>query len=512
MRLHPSFTALLLSVPLVVGCASTRGRADDALRAGNYTNAVALYRKVLAENPKDAEVQALLLRAERALVDESLDRVDANRRAEKNSEGIQALVEGLKAKDRVSAEAIDSTRKARVDTLVEWAKSLIVQSIRTETGAGRALLARSLREKMAPWLARPELATVVPRIDAEIAAAGARTCADATRKATNQPFSLALVAAYCKNVGAPLPPWMARPLLVSGLTLRGTITGTPVEEQTDIERVLQKSLERSVWFSAAAPTRATTDLRGTTTSLFRNTPTELTRSWIERIPYETTETYEQAVEVPYQDTETYTQQVPYTAYEDRLEACSPPRQGLCNVSRPVTRMRDETRTRPVTKFRTEYVQRTRPVTRIREEARVFRYQAIKHEGRYQGSYDVRIDFGSNVPPVSAHDSAEQTRVAYEHDAEFAPAGVMPEKGTVPSAASFRAEQRDKMGAALTKTLDAAWVSNFCSEAVGTIETAARCAHARPQPAPAAMKQSIEELFGDDPDLILALPRPKESIE
>jgi hypothetical protein len=47
--------------------------------------------------------------------------------------------------------------------------------------------------------------------------------------------------------------------------------------------------------------------------------------------------------------------------------------------------------------------------------------------------------------------------------------------------------------------------------VSSIEDAARCARARPKPAPGAVRARIVELIGDDPDQVLALPRPGEAV-
>ncbi|MDF2696311.1 MAG: hypothetical protein K0S65_4694, partial [Labilithrix sp.] len=65
--------ALLL---LVSGCATLRGRADDALERGDYRRAVELYKQVLAQKPSDARVKSLLTKAERGLFDQMLERAE----------------------------------------------------------------------------------------------------------------------------------------------------------------------------------------------------------------------------------------------------------------------------------------------------------------------------------------------------------------------------------------------------------------------------------------------------
>jgi hypothetical protein len=497
-------------VLLSVGCATLRGRADDALERRDYRRAVELYGQLVAKEPNDAKVKGLLTRAERGLLDEMLDRAEAARKGNDQSAAMNAALEAIRTKDELHADSVDPPRVARVTATIDWAAKTVRQTVVSETSHGRALAAAAQRAKWTPWLQRPELAAFGPELDAEIAKAGAKSCARSTQVAGEQPFALELVAAYCKAVGGEMPAWKPRPLLVSGVAISGGIIGTPPVEQIELERAVTSALERSVWFTAMTDARASAQVQGNVVASFTQEPTELSRSWTERIPYQVMETYQEPVQVPYSDTEMYTESVPYTAYESRSEPCSPPQKGMCSASHPVTRYRSETRMRPVTRFRTEYRNRTRQVTRYRDEARVFRYPATKHEGRYQATFFVRLDLGSGMRPIEARGSAEDARSAYEHDAEFAPAGVHPEQATLPSAMWWRQQQRERIHATLLQSLDAAWTQSFCSEGVSSIEEAARCARARQQPIPQAVRTRIVELFGDDPDRVFALPRPGET--
>lgn len=485
------------------GCTTLRGRADDALTKGDYRNAVALYTQVLAEHPNDPEAKAKLTHAERGVLDEAFDAFEGNR----SPATAQAA---LTVRDGVHAEAIDAGFKKRIEALVHWTSEHMTTLVRTETQTGRALAARKHVNGWHALLARHELAHLAPTFDDLITSSGRRTCALATVTANDEPFALELVAAYCKEVGGTMPAWRPRPLLVNGVVTHGSIAGTPADEQRLLEGVIASAVERSVWYSPTATAKASAELGGLVDARFSATPAELSRSWTERVPYEATETYMDPVQVAYIDHETYYESVPYTAYETTLEQCGPKR-GLCNRTRPVTRYRDVQRTRPVTRHRTEYVQRTRVVTRYRDEPRVFTYRAIKHEGRYQASYDVAIDFGNKQRVIPLRESVEDARSAYEHDVEFAPAGVHPESGAIPSARAWRDQQRARLVQRLTPALDTMWVDSFCSEAASTIEDAARCVHARPAKVPAAVRAKIHELVADDTALVLSLPRVKETI-
>lgn len=506
----PLLFAAVLATSLLA-CTTMRGRADAALERGDYREAVELYTKLLARKPGDAALSARLTAAERGLLDQALGRAESERRAGNAPGALRAGLEALEAKDRIRGESIDPQLRERLTALVDWATGAIVKPIEAETERGRALAARARRVSMTRWLDRPELASVGPQIDQAIASAGAKTCARATADAQEQPFTLELVAAYCETMGAPLPPWRPRPLLVGAAALSGTITGTPTNEQVELARAVESALARSVWYTPSSNARAAVRLQGSVTAVFTREPTELTRSWTERVPYEATEAYTEAVKVPYEEEERYTESVPYTAFEDKYEPCPPPQTGSCRVSRPVTRHRDETRYRTVTRYRTEHQERTRTVTRFRDEPRVFQFAATKHDGRYQHAFDVQVELDGTLRPIVARGSAEESRVSYEHAAEFAPAGVYPEQNTLPSAPAWRQKQRDALSTKLLAALESGWVDAFCSEAISTIEEAARCARARPEPAPRAVIERIGAFFGDDPERVLALPRPREGV-
>lgn len=501
---NAALTAVLAGVLAAgAGCTTLRGRADDALTKGDYRNAVALYSQVLAEHPNDPEAKAKLTRAERGLLDEALDRFEGDRSP-------QTALAAFKVKDGVHPEALDIPLQHRFEVLTHWTSEHMTTLVKTETQTGRALAARKHVNGWSGLLDRRELAHLAPAFDEMIAASGRRTCALATVTANDEPFALELVAAYCKELGGTMPPWRPRPLLVNGLITRGLITGTPPDEQRLVEGILDSALQHTVWYSPTASAKASAELSGLVTARFTATPTELSRSWTERVAYEATESYQDPIEVPYTDHETYSEQVPYTAYETTLENCGPKR-GLCNRTRPVTRYRDARKTRPVTKYRTEYVEKTRIVTRYRDEPRVFTYRATKHEGRYQATYALAINLGNQQRVISLRESLDDAKSAFEHDVEFAPAGVHPESGAIPTARDWRDQQRTRISLRIGAALDQAWVDDFCTEGVATIEEAARCVHARPAKVPAAVRAKIHELVADDTSLVLALPRPKESV-
>lgn len=514
MRGPPSTVALALAAVLsLTGCATMRGRADDALERGEYAHAVALYGQLLARDPSDARVNALLTRAERGLLDQALAASDAAAGQEETGALLDASLHVLTTRDKLRPGAVDAARAARVAGVVARAQETIRALVHGNTEGGRALAARAALTSVsvAQLTTRSELGALGAELSAEVAAAGVKSCARASAAAGGQPFALELVAAYCKEFDGPMPAWKPRPFLVRSVVLSGGVSGTPADEHAALERAVVAALERSVWYSSAASASATASLEGAIRTGFTAEPVELTASWSERVPYQAVERYQESTRVPYVQTETYTESVPYTAFESRSEPCAPPRTGSCTTSHPVTRYRSETRTRTVQRFRTEYHERTRPVTRYRDEPRVFPYAATKHAGVYASRFFVRMVVAPELRPVEASRSFEDTRVAYEHDAEFAPAGVRPQTSDLIGALAFREQERKLLTQALARSLDEAWASSFCHERTSSLEEAARCARLRPKPAPRAVQEAIGKLFGDDPALVLALPRPGEGV-
>ena len=130
--MRPPFASLrrhalpsVLSRPLVLllllcsmACATLRGRADDALERGDYGRAVELYTQVLARDPSDARVKALLTRAERGLFDQMLDRADAARAGGNEGEVLRAALEAVQTKDRLHADSVDPPRAARITVTI----------------------------------------------------------------------------------------------------------------------------------------------------------------------------------------------------------------------------------------------------------------------------------------------------------------------------------------------------------------------------------------------------------
>lgn len=508
------FVAPVLLLLLLSSCATLRGRADDALKVGDYARATDLYTKVLAEHPNDPEVKKRLMIAERGLLDQKLDQATNAERHGSYNEGMSASMDALRTSDRMHPGSIDDPRKARLDQIITWSTDAIRNAIQVESSKGHALRARARRDASRDFLARHEFAQLVPEIDAEIAGAGMRTCQRASEVASQgeQPFSLEIVASYCKELGGTMPAWKPRPFLVSGLNVRGTIQGTPADERAELERTVTSALSRSVWWSAVAQEKATIDLSGSVSAQFSSQPLQLSRSWVERVSYEAPEVYRESIQVPYTAMETFTEDVPYTAYETRYDPC-PPKGARCAKQVPVTKYRSTTKTRPVTRYRTDWVERTRIVTRYRDEPRVFTYNATKHSASYHSNFVATLQIGASLQPIDVRDAKEEVATAFEHDNEFAPANVHPERGVLPTALSWRQAQRERLGNALKTELDAGWVNAFCSESNAGLEAAARCAHARPPRAPNAVRKELAELFnGDDPDLVLALPRPKEGVQ
>src|SRR5262249_17360093 len=182
-------------------------------------------------------------------------------------------------------------------------------------------------------------------------------------------------------------------------------------------------------------------LSGFTRVAFSRSHASVDRPWIERIPYQVTETYQE----------------PYTTYESRMEAQTtysyqsytyPCGTSTCTGSRSVPQTSYVPRSGPVTHYRTA----TRTVTRYREEARLYRLEAERVSGDYASDLHLRIDLSDGGGPLDVRSGGNEKRHGLNHDVTYEPAGIRPERANLADAAAFRREKLADLSRELTKLL------------------------------------------------------------
>lgn len=146
-------------------------RCYAGTQRGDYASAVSLYEELLARDPKDARVSALLTRAERGLIDQRLAVADAARREGDGAASLRASLDVLVTRDRLRPSAIDPPRATRIAETIERVMEAIRRGVHAEASRGRALAARALLADavVAALLSRPELGALGREVEAEVA-------------------------------------------------------------------------------------------------------------------------------------------------------------------------------------------------------------------------------------------------------------------------------------------------------------------------------------------------------
>jgi hypothetical protein len=218
--------------------------------------------------------------------------------------------------------------------------------------------------------------------------------------------------------------------------------------------------------------------------------------WIEHIPYQATESYQQA----YTAYESHLVQVPYTTYQSYTYSCgSGTMYRTCTGSRAVTSYRSESQMRPVTRYRTA----TRTVTRYRQEPRLFHYEAERVTGEYESDLAVRVQLFEGAP-LDVRLVQTQKQHGMKHDVVFEPAGVRPARPNLVSPEGWLREQADLFKNELVATLNKQWRARYCVATRYSTEEAARCAYGA-RPAPPEAVQVLAGIFGGDAELMQTLP-------
>lgn len=489
------------------GCATTRGRAEDAMSRGDYLSAVELYEVVVHEDPDDKGARSNLDEARLRALDVMLARLDKDRHPNRAGDTFPKLAEILRLKARWGYSPPARIAK-RIDDEVIWARGVAQAHVSQLDAAGLPLRAEDLLRGYADLLARPEFGTLLGELSSAIGAEGTRQCARYSTYVKpgpegGTPYLAALVGRYCAHFRAPGPPSPELPNVAGALEAKIAVEGLSEPQRALLGDTLAKAFQRTVWYAPQAKGQVVALVSGSHHARFTVSSVSLNRPWTERIPYETTEAYQQAYQEPYTDYETYVDQVPYTDYDTYSRPCG---SRLCTDSRPVTRYRTTTKTRPVTRYRTAYRTAYRTVTKYREEARVFVLSAKEHVGSYDSALRVSVDVVDNMPPITASSSATARQTGLEHDVSFPQAGVAPSQPNLMTDGGWFGQRMTALAQELVAAGGRQWRDAFCGRSSYDLEAASRCAYQPATQYPAGVTAALVTLAGQDADPWLSLPQ------
>jgi hypothetical protein len=347
--------------------------------------------------------------------------------------------------------------------------------LRKRISAKTPLTAEALRAEHKSLL--DELPSLASAVDREIADLRRDGC-QRVRERSTTPYLAHLASRYCTRLGLPFVA-PATPELRSTLALDTDVGGVPRDDRDWLHDRFADWFARTAWFARDAKKPAVAWLRGSSHAEFETHAEQLDAPWIEQVPYQTTETYQEA----YSTTEMQSQLV--TTYESYSYPCG---SSTCTGSRPNSHT--EMRSVPVTRYRTA----TRTVTRYRPEPRVFHYRADRTTGSYETLLKVRVELSEKEPALSFEHKRTGKQSGLHHDVSFPQAGVQPSVPQVASASGWLRAQADELERRLVDELNARWRTRFCGTKLDA-EAAAKCVRAG-DPPPAAI-EALRAIYGED---------------
>jgi hypothetical protein len=489
--------ALLLLLALFASCATTKGRADELYDEGRFLEAAELYDQLAREHPDDVEVKVRRTRARNGALRVQLAYVTKVRLAGHRELAAQQLQKLFVLRDQWRMTTEPAIAKLLETELVEagnWLESVVANRVRTSG----PLVGESIALQYQALFANPELDKWRASIGTAIQAA-ARDMCGRLAPTTITPYWSWIANRYCTHFGIRAVEPMRLPNLRAGLAVTGNVQGTATGEVERIRIALANAFRASVWFSTDGATPVRASLSGSIGTSYDSRSVTRTADYTEQVPYTDHETVQEAYEEPYTDTEYYTEQVPHTEYRSESYDCGT---STCTRSVPETVYRSESRTRTVTKYRTQYRSVTRPVTRYRTEHRTYTYAGVEHYGRYTSN--IRLVLGSEMEGLIAQVDQNATESGFETDASFPQASVYPQTANLTSPEGFVAIEERRLVAELVARLAGLYAARYCRSSQFTLEEAARCAYLDHQNAPPMVRKMLQEQFGEDEPLLSTL--------
>jgi hypothetical protein len=485
---------LVVSLCWVVACSSIRSRADDLYDAGRFLEAVELYDQVLHEHPGDAEVTQ-----RRAAARNGALRVQLSAVVKARKSGHLELATVYLAKLFALRDGWQITTEPAIATMlaleIEESGTWLAGHVANRAHTAGPLVGEQIAIRFAALLDHVELASYRASIAQTIASAGRDACARLAPGATT-PYWQWVAARYCEHFDAHAITAPKLPHQRAGLSIAGALTGMSVDELARLRTALAGAFLESVWYAPDGDPAVRVALSGSIASTFDSHPVTKYAEYTVEVPYTDYETQQESYQEPYDDTEYYTESVPSTEYHDESYSCG---DTTCTRSVSQTVYHDESRTRTVTKYRTAWRTVTVPVTKYQTESRTFEYAAIERTGHYTSK--LRLVFEPDLDNLVASVETDASEVGIDHDAEFSPAGVSPERANLTTASAFVFAEQQRIVAELHARLDALYATRYCRAEVFSLEDAARCAILDPKGAPSAARGMLRVQLGEDETLL-----------
>jgi hypothetical protein len=455
-----------LALLLLAGCATMRGRADDAYAHGNYLEAADLYDKLVAANPRDAQVVAMRDRARAGELRDELMHVQAARIARLDAEATGLLALLLEQRDVWGGKTPDDIAP-QLTMEVTLAGERVSGEIAASIAKAGPLAGEDAEAHHAHLLAHRDFDDTRTKLHATLTAAGRARCDQLVAIAAT-PYWSWLADRYCAHFGE-LHAVPVLPAQHTALVVEGAVAGESDDETSALRGALRAAFARSPFYAATGTGELHATVDGTLDVQASSRETTLTAEWTEQVSYTDYETQQESYQEPYDDTESYTEDVTDSDGNTHTEF----------------------KTRTVTKYRTAYRDVTVPVTKTRDEARSEDYPAVERSATYAAALHVHTD----APAIEARTTARTSEHGYDVDTTIAAANVAPHTAALHTQDQFATEQHARLAGELAAQLKAEYMREFCSAPTYTIEEAARCAYGGLDRLPKPARESLGQVFG-----------------
>lgn len=466
------------------GCHTARSQARSALEAGDTRRALELYDEAIDSDPSDQEALRERREARRRLASELLTTGEQAELTGAHEAAWRSAFELCGRQDQWR-EPLAGTEALRFTALEDSLRSEAIARVDGLAAKGLYLdLAKVPRE---PGLGCSMLAGTRAAIRSRVAQHAQGRCVQleaATREVG--PYARALAERTCLAMEASPSAHVTLPHQVARVVLAGSVQGVSAALLESLRAGVSQAIAKSSLFDPAAQAALEVTVAGFVRYGVSRAPVMRSAGWTEQVPYASTETYQESYQEPYADQEYYTERVPYTTYTYSN-----------GHSVPTTQYRSETRSRTVTKYRTQYRTRTRPVTRYRDEPRIFSYPAVHVEASYEAGFtsEIHAPLLRTFSIAAARTASDD---AYQHDASFAPAGVRPSSGDVRDLPSLFADDVAFVANRFASGWRATTLDSACKGAgFASVDAGARCVWLAGGDAPDAAFLALRPVFGAD---------------
>ncbi|MBX3019504.1 MAG: hypothetical protein KF767_16575 [Bdellovibrionaceae bacterium] len=427
---------LIFGSLLLAGCSTLKQNAAELLEKKEYGDALAIYERVLADSPHDAEALSGRNQSRLGLIQKELIEVRFLRLSGQQSQGNETL---LRILNRVKDWSLYPEGPVAFTQFEEmsFASRAVEKDVVEALARRRPFRAAADLQKWAA-LFPAERGTQLAQLKDRTKNLGIEQCASWRDQAPGEPFFARFLWRSCGLWGQPemsLPP---APELFAWLEprLRWFDARPDPALEIQLREKLQTAFRESPWFDANAGNVALAQVEPRYRFRETRTPVELVHAYLVQVPYDSSEVVELSRWVP----------------DDRTES--------------VRDSSGQYKTEVVRGSRQVHYTEMRTVTRMRDEVRSIPYDALKIELEGNLDFDLRFDSALFDDAKKVY-SAREDETLIQHGNDSPDVRLKPQNPRVPSSGEVFGDLAGRLTKEFGAELGSLWRRKFCRAPKGT---------------------------------------------